>query len=135
MDASSNPCREFPQGLLVSAEVIHHQVYSAPGPGWQHMLQPERSAGFGRFVGESFAYCDTGVGRKGTEPLQGSVSFVSIRAKPGSLTPCLSATGDRLQRAHFVKADNLPPARAVAVDANYSVFFTSNSGSVLLHQV
>ena len=40
-----------------------------------------------------------------------------------------------VQRTHFVKADNLSPSGAMAVDSNYSVFFTSNSGSLLLHQV
>ena len=75
------------------------------------------------------------VGRKCTEPLQSPVAFVSIWAKHCSPAPTFTSAGDRLQGAHFIKADNLPPSRPMAVDANYSVFFTSNSGSVLLHHV
>ncbi len=135
MDTSTDSCREFSQCLFVGAEVIHNQVDPALGPGRQHVLQPESPTTFGGFCGKSFSNGHAGVWAKGAKPLQSSVAFVTIRTQPGVPAPCAPSSGDRLQRAHFVKADNLPPPGAMAVDLNYSVFFTSNSGSLLLHHV
>jgi hypothetical protein len=75
------------------------------------------------------------VGAKGTKPLQGSIALVAIRAKGSLSTPGFPSPRDGLQWPHFVKTDHLPPMGAVAVDLNYSVFFTSKSGSLLSHHV
>jgi hypothetical protein len=135
MDTSTDSCGEFSQRLFVSAEVIHDQVDSALGPGWQHLLQPESPTTFSRFCGKSLTDRPSTMGVKGTKPLQSPIAFVTVRTQSCVPAPCVPSPGDCLQWAHFVKADNLAPSGTMAVDLNYSVFFTSNSGSVLLHQV
>ena len=135
MYATAYFCWEFPERLLMSAQVVHDQVDPTPRPRWQHVPQPESPATFGRFCGESFSNSDASVGVECAEPLEGPVSFVTVRTKAGARTPCFASSGNGLQRTHFVKAYNLSPCRAVAVDLNYSVFFTSNSGSSLSHHV
>lgn len=135
MDTATNSCREFSQCFLVSAEIIHNQVDPALWPSWQHVFQPKGTARFSRFCGKSFPDCFAGAWIEGTKPLQGAVTFVAIRTKTGTSAPCFTATGDSLQWSHFVKAHHLSPTGTVAVDLNYSVFFTSNSGSLLSHQV
>lgn len=135
MNAATDSCWEFSKSLFVGTEVIHNQVNSAPGPGWQHMLQPESPTKLCRFCGKSFSDGKATVGAECTKPLQGSVAFVAIPTASGMPGPCTPSPGDGLQWAHFVKADNLAPSGPMAVDLNYSVFFTSNSGSLLLHHV
>ena len=135
MDTSTDSCREFSQCLFVSAEVVHNQVNPTPWPGRQHMLEPESTARFSRFCGEPFSDGDAGVGVKGAKPLHSPVAFVTIRAKARMSSPCFPSPGNCLERTHFVKADNLSPSGTMAVDLNYSVFFTSNSGSLLWHHV
>jgi hypothetical protein len=135
VDATAYFCWEFPERLFMGAEVVHDQVDPTPGPGWQHVLQPESLATFCRFCRKSFSDSDAGMGVECTKPLQGPISFVAIRTKAGASTPCGTSSRDGLQGTHFIKAYNLSPSGAVAVDLNYSVFFTSNSGSSLSHHV
>lgn len=135
VDTSSDSGGKFPQGLLVSTEVVHDKVDPAPGPEGNHVLQPERATAFGRFRGESLSDGKAGMRTKGGEPLECSVPLVTIWPKPGTPAPCFPSSGDRLQGTHFVEADNLSPVRRMPVETNYSVFFSSNSGSSLSHQV
>jgi hypothetical protein len=51
------------------------------------------------------------------------------------LAPRFSTPRNSLQWPHFVKTDHLPPSGTMAINLNYSVFFTSKSGSLLSHQV
>lgn len=132
---STNSGREFPECLFVGAKIIHDQVDATPGPGRNHVLQPESTATFGRFCGKSFTNGPTGVRVKCAEPQQSPVSFITSWSKLGPPAPCFTSPRDCLQRAHFVKADNLPPSGTMPVNLNYSVFFTSNSGSLLSHHV
>ena len=135
MDTPGNFGRQGPQGLLVGAKVVHHKMNAASGPTREHVLQPEGKTGLRGFLRESRADGLAGVRAESREPLEGAVAFVAVRPTRGSPAPRLAASRDRLQGAHFVKADNLTPPRRVAVKANYSVFFTSNSGSSLSHHV
>jgi len=127
--------RKFTKRFLVGAEVIHNQVNSSSGPGWQQVIHPESPAPIGGFGRKAFSNGKAGVGAKGTKPLQGSIAFVPIRAKGSLSTPGFSAPRNGLQWPHFVKADHLPPMGTMTIDLNYSVFFTSKSGSLLSHQV
>jgi hypothetical protein len=135
MDAPGNPGREQPKCLLVSAQVVHDEVDSASGPEREHVFQPECEALSGRFARKSFANGPAGMRAESREPLEGSVALVAVWAALGSLSPSPASPWDCLQGAHFVEADNLAPSRRMAVDTNYSVFFTSNSGSSLSHHV
>lgn len=135
MDAPTDSRWEFPKRLFVGAEVIHNQTDPALGPGWQHVIQPETSATISRSCGKSFADGKATMRVEGTKPLQRSIALVTVRTQSGLPAPCTSAPGNCLQRSHFIKADNLAPSRPMAVDLNYSIFFTSNSGSLLSHQV
>ena len=135
VDASSDSGRKFPKGLLMSTEIVHDKVDAAPGPKGKHVLQPESATTFGRFRGESFSDGKAGLRAKRGEPLQSSVTFVTIWPKPATIAPGLPPSRDGLQGTHFVETDNLSPVRGMPIEVNYSVFFTSNSGSSLSHQV
>lgn len=134
-DASADFCREFTKGFLVGGEIIHNQMDSSSGPRWQKMFQPESPTRIGGFDRKSFPNSIAGVRTKGTKPLQSSITSVTIGAKWGLLAPRFPTPRDGLQRPHFVKTDHLPPPGTMAIDLNYSVFFTSKSGSLLSHQV
>jgi hypothetical protein len=116
-------------------KIIHNQMNSSSGPGWQQIIHPESPATLGGFGVKSFADGETGVGAEGTKPLQRAITLIAIRAKWSLSTPGFPSPGDGLQWSHLVKADHLPPMGAMAIDLNYSVFFTSKSGSLLSHQV
>ena len=135
MDTTTKSCRKLSQCLLVRGEIIHNHVDSALWPCRQHILQPESKARFCRFCGKSFSCGYACVGVKSTKPLNSPVAFVTVWTEFSMSSPCLSSSGYCLERTHFVKADNLPPSGTMSVDLNYSVFFTSNSGSLLSHHV
>lgn len=134
-DAPTDFCREFTKGFLVGAEIIHDQMNSSAGPRGQKVLQPESPTRIGGFDRKSLSNSDAGKGIKGTKPLQSSITPVTIRTKWGLLAPRFPAPWNGLQWSHFVKTDHLPPPGAMTIDLNYSVFFTSKSGSLLSHQV
>src|SRR5215472_6557224 len=72
---------------------------------------------------------------KGRQQLHRAVALVAVGASGRSSAPTAPASGNRLQRPHFVHADYGPVLGRVAVQAHDLVFFTSKSGSVLWHQV
>ena len=137
VDANTSPDSggQFPQCLLMGTQVVHDKVDTTPGPEGKHVLQSERTAAFGRLRGESFSDRKAGLRAKRGKPLQGSIAFVTIWPKAATLAPGLPTSRDGLQGTHFVEADNLSPVRGMPIEVNYSVFFTSNSGSSLSHQV
>lgn len=128
-DTPTDFCREFTKSFLMGSEIIHNQMNTSTEPRGQKVLQPESPTGIGGFDRKSLSNSDAGVGTKGTKPLQNSITSVTIGTKWGLLAPRFSSPGDGLQWPHFVKTDYLPPSGAMAIDLNYSVFFTSKSGS------
>lgn len=132
---TANSEREFTERFLVSAEIVHNKMNGAFGPETQHVFFPKSLATFRISGAVSFSYGLPRVRREGAQPLQGSISFVSVWSEVGTLPPCLAAARNSLQRPHFVEANNMTPPGAFAIDSNYSVFFTSNSGSLLSHHV
>ena len=135
MDAPGNPGGQQLQCFLVGAQVVHDEVDPSSGPERQHVFQPKCEAVLRRFGREPFANGLAGVRTEGREPLEGSVAPVAVRPTLGNFAPSPATSGDCLQGTHLVEADNLTPMGRIPVDANYSVFFTSNFGSSLSHHV
>ena len=133
--AATNSGREFTERFLMSTEIVHNKMNGAFGPGTQHVFFPKALAGFRISGTVSFSDGLPRVRRKSTQPLQGSISLVSVWSEIRTLPPCLTAARDSLQRSHLVEANNVAPSGTFAIDSNYSVFFTSNSGSLLSHHV
>jgi hypothetical protein len=135
VQATTNSCGKLPKGLLMGAEIVHDEMNGAFGPKGQHVLLPKLLAGVPRLLSEPFAHCLSRDRTKGAKPLQRAIALIPIRARCGTFPPGPTPTGDGLQRSHFIKANHMTPLRRVAVETDYRVFFTSNSGSFVSHHV
>ena len=127
--------RKQPKCFFMRAQIIHNQMDSTSWPVRKHVFQPKYKARICRFVQKAFADGLAGMRAESSKQLKGAIALISIWPTLGRCSPDFTAAWDSLQGSHFVKADHLAPAGPMTVDVNYSVFFTSNSGSVLSHQV
>ncbi len=116
-------------------EVVHDEVKGTIRPMREQDFLPKAPTGISRLGGRAFPNGLAGVGRKGAEPLQGTITFIPARASVGTPAPRGASPWNGLQRSHLIEADDMSPLGWVAVQTYNGVFFTSKSGSLLLHQV
>lgn len=116
-------------------EIVHNQVNGTPRPPTHQLVQKETRAGIRSSVGEALSYRFATGGAKGAEPIENAVALVAVWPLVSALSPRPATPRNRLQRSHFIKADNDASARRVPVNAYDGVFFTSKSGSLLSHHV
>lgn len=135
MQATTNSCGELPKSLLMGAEIVHDEMNGAFGPEGQHVLLPKLLAGVARFLAEPFSHGLSRDRTKGAKPLHRAIALVAIGARYRTFRPSPTSTGDGLQGSHLIEANHMTSLGRVAVEADYGVFFTSNSGSFVSHHV
>lgn len=121
---------------LVRAEIIQYEMNPAMRPRWHHHFLEEIPAVFTGFPGCAPTSGHSRMGTKGRKELQRAVFTAVTTGAAGSLaTPTFTSPRYSLQRPQFVKANHRAIIGRVSIQADYGVFFTSKSGSVLWHQV
>ncbi len=121
---------------FMGAKIIENEMNPAMRPIFHHDFLQEIPAVFAGFPGRAPARGHSRMGAESSKELQRTVFPAVTAGSPGSqVTPTLAASGYGLQRPQFIEAHYRAIRWRVPIKANYGVFFTSKSGSVLRHQV
>ncbi len=123
------------ESFFMRTQTVQDQMNRSLAPARKHVFFPESATGLCIFMGCAATNRGSCCGTKCPEPLQGPVPTITVRPTPRPLPPASAATRDRLKGTEFIKADNDPPSRRMAVEFYDGVFFPSKSGSRLSHQV
>lgn len=121
---------------FVGAKVIENEMNSAMGPMGHHHFLKEIPAVFAGFPRCAATNGPSRMGAEGGKELQGTVFPAVTAGAAGSLaSPTFTTPRYGLQRPQFIKAHHRAISGRIPIEADYGVFFTSKSGSVLRHQV
>lgn len=124
------------RSCFVGAKIIENEMNASLGPRGHHHFLKEIPAVFAGFPGCPTTRGQSRMGTEGRKELQCPVfSTIAAGAAGRQEAPTFTTPGYSLQGPQFIKAHHRPIGRRVPIEANYGVFFTSKSGSVLRHQV